>query len=60
MCGEKHLMSELNNRLDIAGQKINKLKYQKKIRIHRSQINKVSQRDRMKERAYKEMMVQIA
>ena len=60
MCGEKHLMSDLNNRLDIAGQKINKLKYQKKIRIHRSQINKVSQRDRMKERAYKEMMVQIA
>ena len=60
MCGEKHLMSELNNRLDIAGQKINKLKCQKKIRIHRSQINKVSQRDRMKERAYKEMMVQIA
>ena len=42
MCGEKHLMNELNNRLDIAGQKINKLKYQKKIRIQRSQINKVS------------------
>lgn len=40
MRGEKHLMNELDNRLDIAGQKINKLKNQKKIRIQHSQINK--------------------